>query len=207
MTTNLTATTSSTSITNNQPSAASRCGLNETGICCKESETAQSSDSETPTSPPASTPNPLRIPPKPTVDAPGSHASSPNSTVTDSSPKFHTSAYTVSPPTANVSSPPHSPCTTNTSPTLTSQPPDNQPVTRTAQILDRHSITTDPRSSWGRTRSGIEECRSSPLCLSRGSAGDFSGRRWGALGPGSPGGRRLGGGPGVAFPKSRCRGV
>jgi hypothetical protein len=39
MTTNLTAITSSTSITNNQPSATSRCGLNETGICCKESET------------------------------------------------------------------------------------------------------------------------------------------------------------------------
>jgi hypothetical protein len=42
MTTNLTAITSSTSITNNQPSATSRCGLNETGICCKESETPHS---------------------------------------------------------------------------------------------------------------------------------------------------------------------
>ena len=40
MTTNLTATPSRTSITNNQPSAALRCGLNETAICCKESETA-----------------------------------------------------------------------------------------------------------------------------------------------------------------------
>jgi hypothetical protein len=40
MTANLTATTSSTSITNNHPPAPSRCGLNQTGICCKESETA-----------------------------------------------------------------------------------------------------------------------------------------------------------------------
>ena len=39
MTTNLTATTCSASTTNNQPPAVSRCGLNETGICCKESET------------------------------------------------------------------------------------------------------------------------------------------------------------------------
>ena len=41
MTANLTATPSTTSITNNQPPAARRCGLNKTGICCKESETPQ----------------------------------------------------------------------------------------------------------------------------------------------------------------------
>ena len=40
MTTNLTATPSPTSITNDQPPTTQRCGLNETGICCKESETA-----------------------------------------------------------------------------------------------------------------------------------------------------------------------
>ena len=45
MTANLTATPSTTSITNNQPPAARRCGLNKTGICCKESETPHYEDS------------------------------------------------------------------------------------------------------------------------------------------------------------------
>jgi hypothetical protein len=40
MTLNLTTLNSRTSITNNPPPAAPACGLNETGICCKESETA-----------------------------------------------------------------------------------------------------------------------------------------------------------------------
>ena len=40
MTLNLTTLDSQTSITNNQPPATPTCGLNETGICCKESETA-----------------------------------------------------------------------------------------------------------------------------------------------------------------------
>jgi hypothetical protein len=44
MTTNLTATPNTTSITNDQPPTTQPCGLNETGICCKESETAHAFD-------------------------------------------------------------------------------------------------------------------------------------------------------------------
>jgi hypothetical protein len=42
MNTLLTPTPASGTITQINPPAASRCGLNETGICCKESDTAQS---------------------------------------------------------------------------------------------------------------------------------------------------------------------
>ena len=41
MTTNLTPPNPSTIITNNQLPTTRRCGLNKTGICCKESDTAQ----------------------------------------------------------------------------------------------------------------------------------------------------------------------
>ena len=56
MTLNLTTLNSRTSITNNPPPAAPACGLNETGICCKESETAH--------------PRPLRRSHHPKEDAP-----------------------------------------------------------------------------------------------------------------------------------------
>ena len=42
MTTNLTTPNSNTIITNNQPPTTRQCGLNKTGICCKESDTGQS---------------------------------------------------------------------------------------------------------------------------------------------------------------------
>jgi hypothetical protein len=40
MNTILTPTPNPGTITNNNPPAAPRCGLNETGICCKKSDTA-----------------------------------------------------------------------------------------------------------------------------------------------------------------------
>jgi hypothetical protein len=52
MTTNLTATPSRTSITNDQPPTTPRRGLNKTEICCKESETAHPTAPADPPPPP-----------------------------------------------------------------------------------------------------------------------------------------------------------
>lgn len=47
MTTLLTTTPTRGTITNINPPATPRCGLNKTGICCKESDTAQSANRRT----------------------------------------------------------------------------------------------------------------------------------------------------------------